>query len=284
MEYNEIEPIPPLAAYIHCLWTLRAPAIGADGAPDRVLPDGLAEIIINRAAPFDEIRDDGSVIRQPTAIIAAQMTRHLLIQPTSDVDLVGIRFRPAGLHAMLGIDQRELIDQRIELSCVESRISRALVEAAAADDDALGRTQAALMAMFERSKHRARVDIAHAAGWIRKYRGGCRIDVLASRLAITSRQLERRFVTEVGVTPKHYARIARFDALVRSAQAGLSGNWTTLAHAHGYHDQSHLNREFRTFAGQTPTEYARSENLIASLFTSGAEMSLFYKSSDIATA
>lgn len=276
MIYNEIQPIPPLAAHVRCLWTLCASAVDVGGEPDRVLPDGLSEIIINRAAPFTEIRDDGSTIRQPDAIVAAQMTRHLLIQPTSDVDLVGIRFRPAGLHAMLGIDQRELIDQRIELSCVGPRMSRALVEAAAEDDAALSRTQMALASMFV-TRRRIRADVAHATDWIRRARGQCRIDALATRMAVTARQLERRFLQEVGLTPKQYARVVRFDALVRSAQAGVSGDWTTLAHAHGYHDQSHLNREFRAIAGQTPTEYARSEKLIANLFTSGAEMSLFYK-------
>ncbi|HPF41377.1 MAG TPA: AraC family transcriptional regulator [Phycisphaerae bacterium] len=269
MDYAEISPIPPLAPYVRCLWTLRAPATSLGDAPDRVLPDGHAEIIINRAAPFTELRDDGDVVRQENAIVAAQMTRFILIQPTNEVDLVGIRFHATGLHALIGADQRELVDRRIPLADVDSKLWRRLVAAALADDEFLTGTQSLLLSTLERRTFGGAEDIARAATWMRHVGGQCRVAAIADRLGMTTRQLERRFLAEVGVTPKRYARILRFDALVRSAQGGLGRDWTTLAHVHGFHDQAHFNREFRAIAGQTPTQFARSENLLTSLFTSG---------------
>lgn len=275
MQYTELTPIQPLADYVHCLWTLRAPA-AADSTPDRVLPDGRTEIIINRAAPFCEIGDDGIARRQPNAILAAQMSRFLLIQPTGDVDLVGIRFKATGLAALIGANLDALADQRLDLLSVDSALGGALVDAVMRDDDALSRTQALLTTWIHRSRRRHRPEIFAATTWMRNSAGQCRMEAIASRLGMSVRQFERRFIAEVGMTPKRFARVIRFDALLRAAQSGRCRDWTSLAHAFGFHDQPHFNREFRAIAGQSPTEYARSENLIASLFISCDDVTHFY--------
>ena len=275
MQYVEFPPIPPLADSIHCLWTLRAPA-SAGIEPDRVLPDGRGEIIINRAAPFCEIREDGTAIRQPNAIVAAQLSRFLLIKPTGDVDLVGIRFNAAGVHALVGADVRELVDRRVDLSSVDSALRAALVDAVMRDDATLSRTQSLLASILDRSRDRRRSELFAATAWMRASAGQIRVEAIAGRLGMSARQLERRFMAEVGMSPKRFARIVRFDALIRTAQSGVCRNWTRLAHAYGFHDQSHFNREFRAIAGQTPTQYAQSENLIAGLFTAGTDVSHFY--------
>ena len=69
------------------------------------------------------------------------------------------------------------------------------------------------------------------------------------------RQFERRFCELVGVTPKRYARIVRFDAALRAKMAVPKRAWTDIAHEIGYYDQMHMVHDFRRFSGESPTNY-----------------------------
>lgn len=75
---------------------------------------------------------------------------------------------------------------------------------------------------------------------------------VARSLAISERQLERRFLARVGVTPKRFASLRRFEQAI--AIARTSASLTDAALAAGYYDQSHFIRDVRRFAGATPSE------------------------------
>ena len=90
---------------------------------------------------------------------------------------------------------------------------------------------------------------------LRESGGNVRIDALTAELGCSRRFLDRRFATEVGLTPKTVARLIRFArvcARVREEPAA----WARLAAEAGYYDQAHLNRDFRELAGTTPTDFA----------------------------
>ena len=67
------------------------------------------------------------------------------------------------------------------------------------------------------------------------------------------RQFERRFRYEIGIPPKLYARIARFEAALRRKAAAPAMQWTDIAHALGYHDQMHMVHDFKRLSGDSPT-------------------------------
>ena len=78
---------------------------------------------------------------------------------------------------------------------------------------------------------------------------------LARHSGLSLKRLIRVFAAEVGLTPKLYLRIARFERLLADVYDRPSVDWSGLAATHGYFDQSHLIRDFRDFAGMTPTAY-----------------------------
>src|SRR4029453_13500039 len=82
---------------------------------------------------------------------------------------------------------------------------------------------------------------------------------IAKELGVSPRHLHRRFLADVGVSPKRLERLARFARAWRQAVMGPPVTWADLALASGYADQSHLVREFRTFGARPP----------AHLFTAG---------------
>ena len=88
--------------------------------------------------------------------------------------------------------------------------------------------------------------------------GQDRIEAICRSLCVSRKHLNALFLAHIGLTPKTYARMFRFRRIIDLLQTGARPDWTRLALSAGYYDQSHFNREFREFAGMTPSEYARA--------------------------
>ena len=82
--------------------------------------------------------------------------------------------------------------------------------------------------------------------------GTIHVKSLLERLHISERQFERRFSQTVGVPPQFYIRVKRFNEAVRLMKAGQFEALTAIAHALGFHDQSHFIRDIKAFSGMTP--------------------------------
>ena len=85
--------------------------------------------------------------------------------------------------------------------------------------------------------------------------GTVTVDQLRRALYVSERTLERRFRSEVGLSPKEEARVARFRAATRRLLEDPSASLGSVAHECGYYDQAHFNREFRALANMSPGEY-----------------------------
>ncbi len=88
---------------------------------------------------------------------------------------------------------------------------------------------------------------------LRRGAGAPRVAALAEWLGVSDRHLRRLMVGETGISPRHFARIQQFHALLRSSDLVPRPSWAALAADHGYADQSHLIREVQDLAGVTPT-------------------------------
>lgn len=88
--------------------------------------------------------------------------------------------------------------------------------------------------------------------------GGARVEDLARKAGCSARHLKRLFDQWVGLSPKIFSRIVRFQALCGRLTDASQADWVGLANDHGYFDQSHLIRDFSDFAGLTPMEFLKS--------------------------
>ena len=97
--------------------------------------------------------------------------------------------------------------------------------------------------------------VVRAAHVLRATRGAASIARLARDLECSQRHLIATFREHVGVTPKTYARIVRFDHAVKRLRQTDGLRWAEIADASGYYDQAHLIRDFHEFTGQTPGQF-----------------------------
>lgn len=268
MEYFEAKPSPPLTGFIKCFWAIRSDA--GSGAPEPVLPDGCPEIVFNLSDRFLRIYADGSHEAQPRAIVSGQLRSSISIMPTGRVDLFGVRFHPNGAFPLLRTPLCELTDQVEPLDSLIGSDAEEIAEMIAGASEFRSRGQ-----LFEHFFLRSldgfdnRVDLL---GWlcrsITDQRGQISVSDLCEFFGVVERTLERTFQRFVGLPPKTFARIIRFQNVVRRIEAADTTSLLDTALDFGYYDQSHMIREFREFAGQSPLAYFEETHRISELFTS----------------
>jgi AraC-like DNA-binding protein len=243
MRYEERSPSADLSPYVQSIWELEAdgPALA-----EPIFPDGRIEIVVHLG---DRPRRSGEAERQPRAMVVGQMLTAIRLEPGARMHAVGVRFTRGGARAWLGLPLHELTNRIEDAGAVCGAAASPLQSAIEQGEGPDGRFAAAESAIRIglRLTRGPACGIRRAIYLIERNAGMLTIDALARACAMSPRQLERRFLDEVGVTPKTMARVVRFQRAVRRLRRGLPP--ADVAAACGFADQPHLAREFRRFAG-----------------------------------
>jgi len=271
MRYTEIRPSAALARYVKCFWTLEASPASCESAPEPVMPDGSIELIFNFADPFRRHYADGSVEAQPRSIIAGQMRGFAVIEASGAIDLFGVRFRHAGASPFFRFPINELTDQIPDLSFAWGKMERdteVRLQDAASTRERVRIIEEVLFGFLERDGASDGM-VEAAAGLIARNSGLIPIESLANSMGVNGRRLERRFQQKLGLSPKRFSRIIRFQGFLAAVGGGKESILDT-ALSFGYYDQAHLIREFREFSGKTPTAFFESEHKLSEVFIAAA--------------
>lgn len=240
-------------------------------------PDQFIEFYFQE--PY-RVRENGAAFSPtPTSVVVGVTS-----VPGKDLGFVGqietftIRFQPTGLARLFGLPMTELVDQGLSLDDVLPRQTASLAKALA---QAQGFEERVLIAQswLEACLAGARAydEMDHIARLLAKAAGGVSVAHLADRAGFSARHLQRRFLRDVGVTPKFYARLTRFDAALSRRTANPLLTWAQIAAAAGYADEAHLSREAHALCGMTPERFATRLEAITTVSAIGPNMSDLFK-------
>jgi AraC-like DNA-binding protein len=266
MRYTEFQPQPPLNRFVECFWSLESENNASPATTERILPDGCVELILNFGARFSQY--DGELRSlQPRHFLVGQMTGPMLISPTGVVELLGIRFQPGGTVPFLRTPMHEFTDRVTEFESLAPPLHRSLLEASE-DLSGMSERVAAVESLLLNYLSRCKQDswLLPLAAKVVASGGLISVDYLANLSGISNRQLERRFLSEVGVGPKLLSRILRFQQVFRAVER-CGGGWAPVALECGYYDQAHLIRDFNQFAHQTPSMLFAEQTALTQSFT-----------------
>lgn len=238
--------------YIKYFWSL-------DKSAGEVLPpvyksmaDGYAEIVFSINGSFKEYYNYGGYV-------LPQHSNYRTLTIGENIGLFGVRLYPYAILPLLGIASHEVTDN---VHDIHSFLPRELVSE-----------------IMEAANHHARISIfchhmlqrldvaptiqERAVHRIIETRGMEKLTDLCSLLSISERQLERKFKESVGLTPKQYSRILRFQYAKRKF-VSQTNSFADIAFECNYADQPHFARDFKEFSGMTVSEYASLINKPAS--------------------
>jgi AraC-like DNA-binding protein len=256
--YCTHRPGPPLDRFVEQLWYWEGDPL--PHARDRLVPRGGSALMINLFE--DETRCyhgpcDDQVERMPGAVLCGQYSRYFVIDTHEQRVNIGVGFRPGGTWPFFDPASEELQNQHVPLRDLWGSAGATLRErllAAPTPRAKMLLLEAELLARAIRPLQR-RAEIDFALERLDYAPQDYSIAMLSEHVGLSARRFTRLFTLEVGLTPKVYARVQRFQRVLQ-AMDGFAGDWTDIAQRCGYFDQSHLIRECRSLSGFTPTELA----------------------------
>jgi AraC-like DNA-binding protein len=224
-----------------------------------MLPSGGAQllftlhdtpILCHPSASGNSIAWSGSIVHGP-------QSSYYVAGPKPTGSTVGVSFRPGAAGAVLGASMKELADRHVALDAIWGTRGvdlRHRLMSAAEPKEVFRILEQSLSARIYRPLliHPA---VAHA---LASRPSLVRIADLHRDSGYSPRHFIALFRSAVGFNPKHYYRIRRFNSAVGRMAAGDGQGFGDIAAAAGYSDQAHMTREFREFAGVTPTKYRPS--------------------------
>ena len=253
LRYEQFSPAGELHRWVECYWRLTGEA-GLAPRPQRILPDGYVEIILHLGDPFLRVDEGAPVVRQARMLFAGQMIRPVRVMATGRTCVWGIRLHPWAAAAVAGVPASELTDRIEDAEAVCPRLVKALTGRLydAIDDDESCVRALDLILMRHLTTNAPSIDpLVIAAGRL-LLRDPRPIADVARRMGVSPRHLTRTFRRTVGLTPKMFARISRFQRVAAVLDEAPGDVLAGVALDCGYYDQSHLVRDVRAFAGGTP--------------------------------
>jgi AraC-like DNA-binding protein len=246
VRYSEIRPSVRLQPFLYSFWILEHD--GEDATPQRVVPDGHAELILNWSRPFESFQN-GQWRGQPRCFLAGQLDGPLLLRPRGPARMLGVGFHPHAAARVLSHPMHELSGRFTPVEDLSPSLSRDLHRALELPDP-IAAVEAALLSAANTAR-RGDGLIEEAVRRIARAKGATDLAALARDVGLSTRQLERRFHAAVGLPPKLFCRIERLNNVFRALGQG-PGNWVDTAISCGYYDQAHLIRDCKSLSGMTP--------------------------------
>jgi AraC-like DNA-binding protein len=199
------------------------------GATWLATPSTTVTVLINLGAPFGGL---------PSAFVAGPTDHAGLVDQRGEIDCLDLKLTPLGAYQLFGMPVSELTNRVVDLD------ELATIRPDRLDED--------LMRLADRGPTPA-PEVVWVWRRLTKAHGNVPIGELAAEVGWSRRHLVNRFRAQVGLPPKTFARVMRFEELLR--RLPHTHRPAEVAAACGYYDQAHMNRDFREFAGTTPSEY-----------------------------
>jgi AraC-like DNA-binding protein len=261
VNFLQRRPAPPLDLFVESLWL-------CESAPgprrlERVLPLGAAQLVVNlmedQTRSYREAPHGLVCVTAPGSILSGITSRAQIIDSEEQIFVAGIAFRPGGTVPFVMHPAHELANVDVPLEAVwggaTTRRLRERLLGAGSPAAALAVLERTLWEMWrDRGWHPA---VAFALDQFRMRPSVARVAKVSAVVGLSEKRFIERFKAEVGVTPKRFCRLVRFQQVVATAHGLNDADWSDVAASCGYADQAHLVHEFREFSGMTPTRYAQ---------------------------
>ncbi len=170
----------------------------------------------------------------------------------------GVQFKPGGAFAFFGGSAREFANAHVSLADIwganAHSLHQRLVEAPTPDAKIAILFRAMVDRHHDIDRHPA---VALALSRFARAPHRTSVRAVAREAEVSAKRLIHLFAEQVGMTPKLYLRVSRFQRVLARVHIAPRVDWMEEVEHHGYYDQPHFIREFREFSGFTPTEYFR---------------------------
>jgi AraC-like DNA-binding protein len=242
MIHKQVKPHHALANYIDCFWSIEGERAAMH--TERIFPDGSPGLVLNVGEKC--ITDNGLVTMQPGSVyLVGAMTSYKETYLNEKHHLVGVCFKPGAFSRFYNyIPLAEITEQTVELEKTLAPDISKMKELSFAE----------LNAFFFKRFKTPKQDLSSIVECIKATKGQITVDALAKKNYTTPRQLERSFHKHIGITPKEFINITRFQhAFAEITHNKKYKSLLNIAIEHGYYDHAHLTNDVKRYTGLPPS-------------------------------
>jgi len=263
VNYQTFEPHADLASVVKCYWTLEVP-LEPQAPKQRIVPDGCLEMIFILGDDIKRYVSEDEFIIQPRAMVVGQITEPFVIQPTGYVHCFAVRFYPFGFANFVNRPIKKMADKETPISQLfdETLAEKLTQEIIRADDD---QERITIVEAFLLNKfyEKAVIDqvVKTTIETLLLTKGSTSINNILRDDPSKRRQLERKFLKQVGLSPKQLGKVIRLQAALKMLLTQKTENLTRIAYDSEYYDQAHFNRDFKELTGINPKDFLESDKM-----------------------
>ena len=262
MQYRQYAPADSLRNLVRYYWSLDGRQFSISRLSILSFADRYPRLIFQDIDCFEPIINDETGEEMPLCYLKGVRTRPAEVFMHGAFSHFGVSFYPHALTTFFGMGADELTNQMPDINMIyRCNLAERL-------RNRTQRDRVAVLNNFLLEKM-AKVSLDFTVQSIVHKKGGVGdMEMLASSLRISERQLQRRFKKQVGVSLKRYQRVSRFELALKRLATVDYGGLTSIAFELDYTDQSHFIKEFQEFAGMPPYNFVCNKSV-------GAESSSF---------
>jgi AraC-like DNA-binding protein len=263
MIYHCHIPSPPLRDFVELMW------FGDDyivpHALERALPTGEMSVIVNLYEDRTRIYDKTNPRKCQTlngAIVVGPYSEFSIIDTAEQRSTIGAVLKPGGAFPLFKLPADQLQDKDVPLDTLwgaEAGLLREQLLAAKTPEAKFNIFERALLDRIAKRPEPPHPAVQFAVGNFRRLPNRA-ISSVTDQIGLSERRFIQLFAQQVGLTPKLFCRVQRFQQVLRHiARRSECIDWTEIALCCGYFDQPHFIHDFRAFSGINPSSYVANK-------------------------
>jgi hypothetical protein len=271
MNYNTYEPHQDLKSVIDCYWTLEVPATN-DSQKQRIIPDGTIEMAFILGEDIKRYTSEKDFILQPRAMVLGQTIEPFYIEPIGYVNTFAIRFYPYGFANFVSVPIKSLANKETPIEKLfGEKQAKELEQEIIQANNVKKRIEIIESFFLRKLSEQLTIDniVKATIDTLLHTKGNAPINGILKKDLSKRRQLERKFVKQIGISPKQLGKVIRLQSALKMLLNDENESLTNIAYENEYYDQAHFIKDFKEFTGINPKEFLGNENMTLS--------SVFYK-------
>jgi AraC-like DNA-binding protein/glutaredoxin-related protein len=270
MQYQFLKPSRNLQPFIKNYWILEDDNVSETPCKQRIFPNGFAEMVFYYGDKYVNIYSNGKSEFVPFLQITGQKKDFYDVKPTGKIGLIAITFKPDAIKLFLNIPASEIENTFIsfkdiygskinELECMLQTSTNNLQRIRLIEDFLIKQINESNIYDYNR--------INCSVNLINRNKGVISVKNLADSACLSMRQFNRTFTEYIGLNPKQFTKVIRFQNAIYQHQLNRDKSYTDLAYQCGYYDQAHFTNEFKLFTGYSPKDFFNQGEIYSDYFS-----------------
>jgi hypothetical protein len=256
MIYKSLKIQYPLSRYIDTIYYM---SLEAESYVRNIIPDGKTDIVFNLNSNKLGYKKDGKIFYSRDSVLQGLRKKNFNYIANGSTEIAGVRLMPFGVYTLLGVPLTELPDEPVELSLFAGNKVKELEEqinCVNSIDEKINIIKDWLFSLFVKKEERygLLIDTIYR---IYSSQGISSINLACKKNYNYYKKVQRSFRQSIGISPKLYARMVRFESIHNTLLTSNKIDWFDIINRFDFYDQSHLTKEFQFFTNHSPQEFIR---------------------------